>query len=177
MTSEAFSGRIATGTSSSRSSSTSAAGPRRGSPATFQATLRGEVISQADLDAAEASVGEFGGDNRAGIEGTAPYIRHQEQAGQDRGAHLQGWPAVTGHVEMIEDMLAGNESILFLGRPGVGKTTVIREIARVLSDELGKRVVIIDTSNEIGGDGDIPHRAIGQRVACRCPTRRCSTRS
>ena len=85
--------------------------------------------------------------------------------------------AVTGHVEMIEDMLTGNESILFLGRPGVGKTTVIREIARVLSDELGKRVVIIDTSNEIGGDGDIPHRAIGSARRCRCPTRRCSTRS
>ena len=63
---------------------------------------------------------------------------------------------------MIEDLLAeGNESILFLGRPGVGKTTVIRELARVLSDRHGKRVVIIDTSNEIGGDGDVPHPAIG----------------
>lgn len=52
-------------------------------------------------------------------------------------------------------------SLLFLGRPGVGKTTVIREMARVLSDELHKRVVIVDTSNEIGGDGDVPHPAIG----------------
>jgi|TARA_B110000305_G_scaffold207834_1_gene239617 hypothetical protein len=70
---------------------------------------------------------------------------------------------------MIEDMLTGNESILFLGRPGVGKTTVIREIARVLSDELGKRVVIIDTSNEIGGDGDIPHPAIGSARRMQVP--------
>ena len=52
-------------------------------------------------------------------------------------------------------------SVLFLGRPGVGKTTVIREMARVLADDLKKRVVIVDTSNEIGGDGDVPHPAIG----------------
>lgn len=56
---------------------------------------------------------------------------------------------------------AANLPILFLGRPGVGKTTAIREIARTLSDELRKRVVIVDTSNEIGGDGDVPHHAIG----------------
>eukprot|EP00959_Pyramimonas_sp_CCMP1952_P320680 6710668-Pyramimonas_sp.AAC.1 len=62
---------------------------------------------------------------------------------------------------MVQDLLEQNESILFLGRPGVGKTTVIRELARVLSDELHKRVVIVDTSNEIGGDGDVPHSAIG----------------
>lgn len=69
----------------------------------------------------------------------------------------------TGHIDMIRDLLKGPnvESILFLGKPGVGKTTVIREMARVLADELKRRVVIVDTSNEIGGDGDIPHPAIG----------------
>ena len=69
--------------------------------------------------------------------------------------------AVTGHIDMVKDILPSGESVLFLGRPGVGKTTVIREMARVLSDELRKRVVIIDTSNEIGGDGDVAHPAIG----------------
>ena len=159
-TSEAFSRPIATGTSSSRSSSTSAAG---------RAVFAGDVerlfrdgSSAGDLDAAEASVGEFGGDNRAGIEGTLHRISAiRNRRGKIVGLTCRVGRAVTGHVEMIEDMLTGNESILFLGRPGVGKTTVIREIARVLSDELSKRVVIIDTSNEIGGDGDIPHRAIG----------------
>ena len=132
--------------------------------------LRDEVISQADLDAAEASVGEFGGDNRAGIEGTLHRISAiRNRRGKIVGLTCRVGRAVTGHVEMIEDMLTGNESILFLGRPGVGKTTVIREIARVLSDELGKRVVIIDTSNEIGGDGDIPHRAIGSARRMQVP--------
>jgi stage III sporulation protein SpoIIIAA len=71
---------------------------------------------------------------------------------------------------MIADLLhAGDESILFLGRPGVGKTTVIRELARVLSDVQGKRVVIIDTSNEIGGDGDVPHPAIGSARRMQVP--------
>jgi len=72
---------------------------------------------------------------------------------------------------MIADVLNrdNGESVLFLGKPGVGKTTVIREIARVLSDDLQKRVVIIDTSNEIGGDGDIPHPAIGSARRMQVP--------
>ena len=132
--------------------------------------LRDEAISQADLDAAETSVGDFGGDNRAGIEGTLHRISAiRNRSGKIVGLTCRVGRAVTGHVEMIEDMLTGNESILFLGRPGVGKTTVIREIARVLSDELGKRVVIIDTSNEIGGDGDIPHPAIGSARRMQVP--------
>ncbi|KAJ8476430.1 hypothetical protein OPV22_020157 [Ensete ventricosum] len=98
--------------------------------------LRDKEISPEELEEAQKSLGEFGGDNRAGIE-------------------------VSGHVDMVRDLLEYTESILFLGRPGVGKTTVMREIARVLADELHKRVVIVDTSNEIGGDGDIPHAAIG----------------
>ncbi|MDP5123706.1 MAG: AAA family ATPase, partial [Cyanobium sp. MAG_04] len=69
--------------------------------------------------------------------------------------------AVFGTVAMVRDLLDAGESLLLMGRPGVGKTTVLREIARVLADDLGKRVVVIDTSNEIAGDGDIPHPAIG----------------
>eukprot|EP00850_Spirogloea_muscicola_P002332 SM000009S23461 [mRNA] locus=s9:175892:179599:+ [translate_table: standard] len=131
----------------------------------------GEYLSQhevtrIDLEAAQAAVGEFGGDNRAGVEGTL----HRISGIRNRKGHIVGLTcrvgrAVTGHVDMIRDVLTLNQSILFLGRqallPGVGKTTVIREIARVLSDELHRRVVIVDTSNEIGGDGDIPHPAIG----------------
>ena len=124
--------------------------------------LRKAPITQEDLNAAEASVGEFGGDNRAGIEGTLHRISCiRNRRGKIVGLTCRVGRAVSGHVEMINDLLQSPESILFLGRPGVGKTTVIREMARVLSDEMNKRVVIIDTSNEIGGDGDIPHPAIG----------------
>ena len=72
--------------------------------------------------------------------------------------------AVFGSVQLIEDLVRSGESILLLGRPGVGKTTMLREVARVLADDLGKRVIIVDTSNEIAGDGDIPHAAIGRTV-------------
>ena len=59
-----------------------------------------------------------------------------------------------------------------MGRPGIGKTTMLREAARVLADDLGKRVVVVDTSNEIAGDGDIPHPAIGKarRMQVRTPS-------
>ena len=126
--------------------------------------LRSAPVTREDLDAAEAAVGDFGGDNRAGIEGTLHRISAiRNRCGTIVGLTCRVGRAVRGHVDMIADLLASEsgESILFLGRPGVGKTTVIREMARVLSDELGKRVVIIDTSNEIGGDGDVPHPAIG----------------
>ena len=125
--------------------------------------LRAEPVTRGDLDAAIAAIGDFGGDNRAGIAGTLHRISAiRNRSGSVVGLTCRVGRALKGHVDMIEDLLAeGNESILFLGRPGVGKTTVIRELARVLSDRHGKRVVIIDTSNEIGGDGDVPHPAIG----------------
>ncbi|CAM6122419.1 unnamed protein product [Calypogeia fissa] len=124
--------------------------------------LRDEEITRDDLIAAQSAVGEFGGDNRAGIEGTLHRISGiRSRKGQIVGLTCRVGRAVTGHVDMVRDLLHHGQSILFLGRPGVGKTTVIREIARVLADELHKRVVIVDTSNEIGGDGDVPHPAIG----------------
>ena len=124
--------------------------------------LRESPITKEDLDHADSALGQFGGDNRAGVEGTL----HRISAIRNRRGGIVGLTcrvgrAVTGHIDMIRDILDIPNSILFLGRPGVGKTTVIREMARVLSDELHKRVVIVDTSNEIGGDGDIPHPAIG----------------
>ncbi|CAN6339956.1 unnamed protein product [Urochloa humidicola] len=124
--------------------------------------LRDSEISQQELEAAQQAVGEFGGDNRAGIEGTLHRISAiRSRKGIVVGLTCRVGRAVTGHVDMVRDLLNYKESILFLGRPGVGKTTVMREIARVLADEFQKRVVIVDTSNEIGGDGDIPHAAIG----------------
>jgi hypothetical protein len=57
-----------------------------------------------------------------------------------------------------------------LGKPGVGKTTLLREAARVLADDLGKRVIVVDTSNEIAGDGDIPHPGIGRARRMQVPS-------
>ncbi|XP_044984944.1 uncharacterized protein ycf45 isoform X2 [Hordeum vulgare subsp. vulgare] len=123
--------------------------------------LRDNEISQLELEEAQRAVGEFGRDNRAGIEGTLHRISAiRSRKGLVVGLTCRVGRAVNGHVDMVRDLLNYKESILFLGRPGVGKTTVMREIARVLADEFQKRV-IVDTSNEIGGDGDIPHAAIG----------------
>eukprot|EP00249_Psilotum_nudum_P024012 c29058_g1_i7 orf=1193-2599(+) len=124
--------------------------------------LRIKEITRQDLETAQVAVGEFGGDNRAGIEGTLHRISAiRSRKGVIIGLTCRVGRAVTGHVDMARDLLYLGQSILFLGRPGVGKTTVIREIARVLANDLHKRVVIVDTSNEIGGDGDVPHPAIG----------------
>ncbi|QDZ19085.1 AAA domain-containing protein [Chloropicon primus] len=134
--------------------------------------LREEPITSEDLEAAMDKVGAFGGDNRAGIAGTLHRISAiRNRTGGVVGLTCRVGRAVTGHVEMIRDLLEAEKpcSMLLLGRPGVGKTTVVREIARVLADELNKRVVIVDTSNEIGGDGDIPHPAIGNARRMQVP--------
>jgi stage III sporulation protein SpoIIIAA len=125
--------------------------------------LSSTPISYEQLRDCIQRVGRFGGDNRAGIEQTL----HRISAIRNRNGEIIGLTcrvgrAIKGTIEMIRDLVEKNQSILMLGRPGVGKTTALREIARVLADELNKRVVIIDTSNEIAGDGDIPHPAIGR---------------
>jgi stage III sporulation protein SpoIIIAA len=120
-------------------------------------------VSQADLDECIAKVGDFGGDNRAGIERTLHRISAiRNRRGDVIGLTCRVGRAIYGTIGMIRDLVESGRSILMLGRPGVGKTTALREIARVLADELEKRVVIIDTSNEIAGDGDVPHPAIGR---------------
>ncbi|ESA38044.1 single-stranded nucleic acid binding r3h domain-containing protein [Leptolyngbya sp. Heron Island J] len=125
--------------------------------------LAEQVISKTDLEHCIERVGTFGGDNRAGIEKTLHRISAmRNRAGTIIGLTCRVGRAVFGTVEMIRDLVEAGQSILLLGRPGVGKTTALREIARVLADDLSKRVVIIDTSNEIAGDGDIPHPAIGR---------------
>nr|XP_023897917.1 uncharacterized protein ycf45 isoform X1 [Quercus suber] len=124
--------------------------------------LRNAKVSMKELEHAQNAVGEFGGNNRAGIEGTLHRISAiRSTKGMIVGLTCRVGRAVSGHVDMIYDLLQYGKSILFVGKPGVGKTTVMREIARVLADEFHKRVVIVDTSNEIGGDGNIPHSAIG----------------
>ncbi len=125
--------------------------------------LSDRLISQADLDESIKNVGDFGGDNRAGIERTLHRISAiRNRRGEVIGLTCRVGRAVFGTIAMIRDLVESGKSILMLGRPGVGKTTALREIARVLADDLGKRVVIIDTSNEIAGDGDVPHPAIGR---------------
>lgn len=120
-------------------------------------------ISKEDLKYCIERVGDFGGDNRAGIEQTLHRISAlRNRSGEIIGLTLRVGRAVFGTIKIIRDLVETGQSILMLGRPGVGKTTALREIARVLADDLEKRVVIIDTSNEIAGDGDIPHPAIGR---------------
>jgi stage III sporulation protein SpoIIIAA len=121
------------------------------------------VVSRDDLNHCVQQVGYFGGDNRAGIETTLHRISAiRNRSGDIIGLTCRVGRAVFGTIGMIRDLIETGGSILMLGRPGVGKTTALREIARVLADDLHKRVVIIDTSNEIAGDGDIPHPAIGR---------------
>jgi len=128
-------------------------------------------ISRADLGHVAERIGQFGDDNRAGIERTL----HRISAIRNRGGEIVGLTcrigrAVYGTIAIISDLIESGESVLLLGRPGVGKTTLLRETARVLADELRKRVVVVDTSNEIAGDGDIPHPAIGRARRMQVPT-------
>lgn len=122
-----------------------------------------QPISKADLQYCVDRIGSFGGDNRAGIQRTLHRISAiRNRAGDIIGLTCRIGRAVFGTIVMIRDLVETGQSILLMGRPGVGKTTALREIARVLADDFNKRVVIIDTSNEIAGDGDIPHPAIGR---------------
>jgi stage III sporulation protein SpoIIIAA len=124
--------------------------------------LSDHLIVWKDIDFLIKRIGKFSPDNRAGIERTLhriSSIRNRENV--IIGLTCRVGRAVLGVISIIRDLVELEESILILGKPGVGKTTAIREISRILSDEMGKRVIIIDTSNEIAGDGDIPHPAIG----------------
>jgi stage III sporulation protein SpoIIIAA len=124
--------------------------------------LAERTVTQADIDYVTSRVGEFGKDNRAGIERTLHRISAiRNRHGAVVGLTCRVGRAVYGTIDIIRDVVETGHSILLLGRPGVGKTTKLREIARVLSTEFDKRVVIVDTSNEIAGDGDVPHPAIG----------------
>jgi len=125
--------------------------------------LDAEPVTRDDIAYTISRIGSFGSDNRAGIEGTLHRIAAlRNRSGDVVGLTCRVGRAVSGTIAIVRDLFARGESVLLLGKPGVGKTTLLREAARVLADDLGKRVVIVDTSNEIAGDGDIPHPAIGK---------------
>jgi stage III sporulation protein SpoIIIAA len=125
--------------------------------------LSQKIISWQDIDYMTKRISKFSNENRAGIERTL----HRISCIRNRQFLINGLTcrvgrAVFGTISVVRDLLESEKSILILGKPGVGKTTIIREIARVLADEMEKRVIIIDTSNEIAGDSDIPHSGIGR---------------
>ncbi len=125
--------------------------------------LSTQPVTYADLEYVVERIGEFGDDNRAGIERTLHRISAlRNRKGKVVGLTCRIGRAVIGSIALIRDIVEQGQSILILGRPGVGKTTLLREIARVLAGEANKRVVVVDTSNEIAGDGDIPHPGIGR---------------
>ncbi len=126
-----------------------------------EVTLSDKEVDWEDLDYVVERIGDFDADNRAGIERTL----HRISAIRNRHGRIVGLTcrvgrAVFGTIDIIQDLINSGESLLLLGRPGVGKTTMLREAARILAEE--RRVVIVDTSNEIAGDGDVPHPAIGR---------------
>ena len=124
--------------------------------------LGDEFVEEEDINYITERLQEFTSDNRSGIPGTLHRISAiRNRQGKIIGLTCRIGRVVTGTIACIKDICMMNKSILFLGRPGVGKTTKLREISRLVADELGKRVVIVDTSNEIAGDGDTPHPAIG----------------
>lgn len=134
--------------------------------------LNCDIVTDDDIAFITSRVQEFTSDNRSGIPGTL----HRISAIRNRQSKIIGLTCrigrvVTGTIACIKDFCMQNKSILFLGRPGVGKTTKLREISRLVADELAKRVVVVDTSNEIAGDGDTPHPAIGhaRRMQVRQP--------
>jgi stage III sporulation protein SpoIIIAA len=133
--------------------------------------LAGPQVSREDIDYVITHVSVFGKDNRAGIERTLHRISAiRNRVGAPIGLTCRVGRALFGTVDILRDVIEQGKSLLLLGRPGVGKTTLLREAARLLADDVGKRVIVVDTSNEIAGDGDIPHPGIGRARRMQVPS-------
>ena len=136
-----------------------------------EATLSETEVTEADIDFVVSRIGIFTSDNRAGIERTLHRISCiRNRQGRIIGLTLRVGRAVFGTIRIIEDLVRDEKSVLLLGRPGVGKTTMLREVARFLADDQNRRVIVVDTSNEIAGDGDIPHPGIGSARRMQVPS-------
>lgn len=130
--------------------------------------LSEEDVTQDDIYHVVLQIGDFDADNRAGLEKTLHRISAiRNRKGEIVGLTVRLGRAIYGTIEIVRDIVESGKSILILGKPGVGKTTMLREAARILAEN--KRVVIVDTSNEIGGDGDIPHPAVGRSRRMQVP--------
>ncbi len=137
--------------------------------------LSEKEVTRTEIDHVVQQLGDIDADNRAGLERTLHRISAiRNRRGEIVGLTCRVGRAVYGTAEIIEDIIVSGKSILLLGRPGVGKTTMLREAARILAEK--KRVVIVDTSNEIGGDGDVPHPAVAKRGGCKSPRPSLDTR-
>ena len=136
-----------------------------------EAILSETEVTEAHIDFVVSRIGMFTSDNRAGIERTLHRIScMRNRQGRVIGLTLRVGRAVFGTIRIIDDLVHDEKSVLLLGRPGVGKTTMLREVARFLADDQNKRVIVVDTSNEIAGDGDIPHPGIGSARRMQVPS-------
>lgn len=132
--------------------------------------LNDSLVTREDIQYVASRLGQFTRDNRAGIERTLHRISAiRSRVGEIIGLTCRVGRAIYGTVDIVRDMVESGKSILLIGKPGVGKTTLLREAARVLADEFEKRVIVVDTSNEIAGDGDVPHPGIGRARRMQVP--------